>query len=268
MSDVFISRRGGGMNLNFRVTRYPLGTDLSGVTGKTNEIAVLTDTPFPEWVFSFHEPTLPAADMIWIKLADTAYATFNALKKNGVVIAGAAAYQYLSGEWQSIHALIYQEGEWREFRKYLFRSGLGAIERWKGYSGSAAITSDSMAVSRTDSSNPGVVTFDTFDFSPYQYLCLDFTQHATSSNNYKFGITFTRTNTNKLTDIYSATQGATPSGAVQNKQYTVGVAPVLKNVRTTIKLAIADAVKSAPCYLGFAFYVGAPAFTVYNVWLE
>lgn len=265
-----------GSSLNFSVKQYPAATDLSGITGGENEIALLTDTDVSSWQFSYAIPSSPIENMVWIKLADTAHATFNMLVDNSIVIAGATAQQYISGIWVPIEAKIYQNGSWNDFRKYLFREGIGPIVAWKGYgSGSgtnASITTDSMVTNNTGSasngSRPGLVTFGTFDFSPYTTLYLDFMLQGAASGSYKFGITFTRNNTNKQTDIYSATQGYTPSGAIQNRQYTIGTAPVIRNTRVTLALTIDSTVKSSPCYLGFAYYVGTPSFTIYNVWLE
>ena len=120
MSEAFLTRRGGGMNLNFRVSRYPLGTDLAGVTGKTNEIAVLTDTPFSEWYFGFEEPVLPTRNMIWILTDNVSTVGMNALKKNGLMVYPTKCSQYIEGAWVQKEARTYYDGAWHEWRLWLF----------------------------------------------------------------------------------------------------------------------------------------------------
>ena len=115
-----MTRRGGGMNLNFRVSRYPLGTDLAGVTGKKNEIAVLTDTPFSEWHLGPEAPELPTRNMIWILTENASPVGMNALKKNGLMVYPTKCFQYIEGEWVQKEARTYYDGTWHEWRLWLF----------------------------------------------------------------------------------------------------------------------------------------------------
>lgn len=261
MSDVWITRRGGGTRLNFELT----GGIAPPAAPRENTIWVETSVGFPSWAFSYGPPVNPADGMLWVKTADTGHAPFNALKKNALVLSGAAAFQYVSGVWQSRHAKIFQEGAWRDFRRYLFREGMGQIVQWRG--NSAVITDESIVVNTPSSGSPTIATYDMFDFSNYQKLFLELTPNLNLVNAYKFGITFSRNS--DLNSYYSATIGAVPTGAIQNKQYPVGTAPVVNGTRATIELVIANAVKESPCYLAFA-HSGRnnPEFTVHNVWLE
>lgn len=261
MSDVWITRRGGGTRLNFELTG---GIAPPAAPGE-NTIWVETSVGFPSWAFSYAPPVNPADGMLWIKTADTGHAPFNALKKNALVLSGAAAFQYVSGVWQSRHAKIFQEGAWRDFRHYLFREGLGEIVKWRGTA--VVITSDSIAVNTPSSGNSIAATYDRFDFSPYQKLFLELTPNLNTLYGYRLGITFSRSS--NLNDYYSSTQGAVPNGAVQNQQYPENTAPIRNGVRSTLELAISDAVKEAPCYLAFAHNSwNNPEFTIHNVWLE
>ena len=261
MSDVWITRRGGGTRLNFELTG---GIAPPAAPGE-NTIWVETSVGFPSWAFSYGPPVNPADGMLWIKTADTGHAPFNALKKNALVLSGAAAFQYVSGVWQSRHTKIFQEGAWRDFRRYLFREGLGEIVKWRGTA--VNITNNRIAVNTPSSGNSIAATFNMFDFSNYQKLFLDLTPTLNTTNSYRFGITFSRSS--NLNDYYSATIGAVPTGAIQNQQYPVGTAPVVNGTRATIELVIANAVKESPCYLAFAHSSGKnPEFTIHNVWLE
>lgn len=261
MSDVWITRRGGGTRLNFELT----GGIAPPAAPRENTIWVETSVGFPSWAFSYGPPVNPADGMLWIKTADTGHAPFNALKKNALVLSGAAAFQYVSGAWQSRSAKIFQEGAWRDFRRYLFREGLGEIVKWRG--AAAVITDNSIKANTNGNGNCNIATFDKFDFSPYQKLFLDLTPTLNTSYSYRFGITFSRSS--NLNDYYSATINAVPAGAIQNQQYPVGTAPVVNGTRATIELVIADAVKESPCYLAFGHSGGNnPEFTIHNVWLE
>lgn len=264
MSDAMITRRGGGVNLNFRITQYSEGTDMSRIIGKPNEIAVMTENKIDGWQFSYEEPENPTTGMVWIKLANTGRSMFNALKKNAIILGGAVAHQYLTGEWQPKHAQIYQNGGWNDFRHYLFREGMGQIVQWRDYN-NATFTDDSITVK--PSNGAAIRTFDKFDFSPYSKLFLDYTPYMNGYNSYQFGITFTTKNTG-YSDLYSSTQGYAPTGCTQNQQYPCGTAPNILGVRATIELEITDATKEAPQYLGFAGYWTDPTYIVHNVWLE
>lgn len=112
MSDVFLTRRGGGANLNFRIKQYPENADLSRIIGKENDIAVLTDTPISSWEFSCVTPSDPVSGMVWFFVKNRSAMSFNALKKHGIFIYPTSCKQYIGGSWVDKKASIYQSGSW------------------------------------------------------------------------------------------------------------------------------------------------------------
>ena len=123
MSDVFLMRRGGGTNLNFRITRREVGTDLSGITGKTNEITVISGTTLADWTISAAEPPLPVQGSIWIKTATASKNSMEILKKNSIELFMQGCFQYETGAWVRKKAYIWQDGAWHDFDIFLFDNG-------------------------------------------------------------------------------------------------------------------------------------------------
>ncbi len=118
-----ITRRGGGVLLNFRITQYNEGTDLSRIIGKPNEIAVMTANKIKGWTISMEEPELPQTGDIWIKTTETTNISFDILKKNSLILNLMAVFQYETGEWKKREAAIYQDGSWHHFEIWLYNRG-------------------------------------------------------------------------------------------------------------------------------------------------
>ena len=77
---MILNMSGGGSNpLNFKVVGNP-----QPANPKENTIWVNTDVSITSWIFSATEPEAPSDGAIWI-LPGTAGASFNALKKNGIM---------------------------------------------------------------------------------------------------------------------------------------------------------------------------------------
>lgn len=118
---MILNMSGGGSNpLNFKVVGNPQPENPKG-----NTIWVNTDVSITSWIFSANEPEAPAEGAIWI-LPGTAGASFNALKKNGIMIQPVGAKQYVSGAWVDLDAYLYNGAEWVQFstaRLYLYNKG-------------------------------------------------------------------------------------------------------------------------------------------------
>ena len=197
MSDVLLTRRGGGANLNFRVTRYPLGTDLSGVTGKTNEIAVLTDNLINGWQFSTQEPENPQTGDIWIKTAETSNISFDALKKNHIVLRLMAVYQYETGAWTKKDSAVYQNGAWHIFEIWIYNRGDQCTDVTGGFDVKVVYGSVyfyDTYIQFNSSSQYGtrstIYTTNKIDLSGKTKLCVT-TTHTSSYSNGAMGLTTT-----------------------------------------------------------------------------
>lgn len=257
MSDAFITRRAGGTKLNFSV----VGGIAPPSAPKENTIWVETSVGFPGWTFSSCEPELPQDGMLWFKTYESSHAPFNALKKNALWIRPTNCVQYTGGSWVNRTAKIWQNGAWKEFRRYLFQSGKGEIVPWKTLGGTIAITDTS--ISHTGYS---LCTVSPVDFSGYSKICFDILpQMDRNSAGHKFGVTIAPKNTAR-TCFYASGAGTVPDNAIQNEQYTVDADPITKGFRNIVSLPIASAAKAQPYYLGFGVYSGT--FILYNVWLE
>lgn len=107
MSDAFITRRGAGGGLNFKV----VGGTTQPSNPKENTIWIKTNNPTAGWTFAAFAPSNPVANMVWIK-TNTVGSSFNALKENALYVYIDSVYQYASGTWASKETKIYQGGKW------------------------------------------------------------------------------------------------------------------------------------------------------------
>lgn len=125
MSDAYIVRRGGGGagGLNFKV----VGGTERPAKPKENMIWAKTGTEITGWSFSENEPEAPIDNgVVWFETG-VSPTSFNALTKNEIILRPISAYQYISGEWHSVDAEIYQDGKWDEWINYIFRDGIGDV---------------------------------------------------------------------------------------------------------------------------------------------
>lgn len=107
---------GGGSNaVNFRV--YTAASLPS--TGKLNDICIITSTSAPSW--TMNENSSPSASAalgtvsITYAASSDSSATFNALKKNALMVELVRCWQYLSDGWTSMNAYYYNGSKWVQF---------------------------------------------------------------------------------------------------------------------------------------------------------
>lgn len=114
-------------NLNFNV--YAVETKPTAA-GTENDIAIITSVPMPNWIMSPDKPSgIPRSDGdVWIQYSVSGD-TFNALKKNSMMIATIAAWQYVDGAWDSVEAASYQDGAWKDWIIVLWN----ASENYENY---------------------------------------------------------------------------------------------------------------------------------------
>lgn len=169
---------GGGSSLNFKVIGNPKPAEPA-----ENTVWIDSDTPISEWMFGTTQPENAPEGMLWIALGGSSPAPFNAIKKNTLNVYPLTARQYISGEWVPVIAELYQGGVWIPFsggRKYLFRSGDGAVVTLKAYSeSSASITIGTDKISTTASSSTECYadcrTSEKIDLSLYSTMYLTYT---------------------------------------------------------------------------------------------
>lgn len=108
-------------SLNFKV----VGGTSSPSNASENTIWVNTDEAITSWVISPVEPVSPEEGMVWIESGSSGV-SFNALKKNGIMLYPLSAKQYVDGAWANKAALVNQDGKWSNFSSealYLYMQG-------------------------------------------------------------------------------------------------------------------------------------------------
>lgn len=99
----------GGAALNFAV----VGGTVQPINPKENTIWVNTAAEITGWAFSATEPTDPTAGMVWVQTKDSSAISFNALKKNTIIVQPAVIQQYNNGAWEKKTASLYKDGVWQ-----------------------------------------------------------------------------------------------------------------------------------------------------------
>lgn len=136
MSEVFITRRGGGggAGLNFKIVN---GTTQPASPGE-NMIWVNTPTEITGYVFSATQPESPTAGTVWISTGASSPVAFNAMKKNGLWVYPQSCYQYINNTWTTKTAKTYQDGTWVDWVAYLYATGNEYASLTGGWSGVCA----------------------------------------------------------------------------------------------------------------------------------
>lgn len=216
MGEAFITRRGGGANLNFRVNDYPTDTDLDEIVGKVNEIAVMTDTPMTDWTLSMEEPENPVEGDVWVKTAMASLRQIEMLKKHSVLVNLAVAFQYDGADWVRKQGWLWQNDEWINLAIFLFDHGdtcdlmTGGWLTLNDSNGRAAVMSDHIYMGSVSSGSAENVAFtmNKIALSGYTKLCANMNvTSAGSGNRVQLGL-FARNNSYHAYDnspIVSAT---------------------------------------------------------------
>ena len=130
----------GGGGLNFKV----VGGLTQPAGPSKNTIWVNTDVPVSSYAFQASAPDTPDEGAVWILTGTSSSVSFNALKKNSILVYPISAKQYVGGNWRNVSAYIYQDDEWAEFSKtfdgYLFNNGSVNEDITGGWIGDAAST--------------------------------------------------------------------------------------------------------------------------------
>lgn len=113
----------GGAGLNFKV----VGGTTQPSNPTENTIWVNTSEAITGWAFSRDEPTTATEGLVWIKTGFSSPVTFNALKKEAIVLCPLKAQQYISGAWVEMTALSYQSSAWQDWYTWIVASGIGTL---------------------------------------------------------------------------------------------------------------------------------------------
>lgn len=170
---------GGGAGLNFSVSAYASIDDLPGSAGN-NAIAVITDKTITSWMLSPAEPESPSNGMVWITIGGSGSVSFNALKKNGILIYPLSAKQYTGGVWVSVDAVSFVDGSWVAWITdiYLFNAGDTCDDVTGGWTGiqGGVVRDDVLYLGHSGMSMGQVWTKQAVDVSGYSKLKLTISQ--------------------------------------------------------------------------------------------
>lgn len=176
MTDCFITRRGGGGSggLNFEV----VGGTTQPTNPKENTIWMNTDTDITEWVFSSAQPT-GSDGMVWLGIGKASATSFNALKKNTLMVYPLFAQQYVGGAWEDMGAQIFQNSSWQTlWGGTLFADGnqyesiTGGWYKYTGtgFDGSTAIIQDTITTTSPSGGSGGVGTRKKIDLTNFNTI--------------------------------------------------------------------------------------------------
>lgn len=265
MSDALIVRRGGGANLNFRIKQYPVSTDISQITGKENDIAVLTATAITNWQLSYSAPDSPAAGDLWIKLASSSLHEIEILKKQSILLYINAAFQYENGAWVRKKAYLYHSGAWNDLDIFLFDNGDQCVQLTGGWKtvndthGGCTVLDDRIHFAPLDSSGAGQACYteNKVALSGYTKLCVKMnvtTVAPTSQYPSRFAVGL-YTNNTSFSPFYSS------------QVVTYAELPTTQPAGDcTLELDISAYKDSSNYYVGFTNIVCVA--DVYEIWLE
>lgn len=111
---MIVNMCGSARELNYCVKRYANISELPAA-GRTNEIAVITDTPISSWIFDCTEPEEKTEGMLWFRLGPRSDARFNASRENAVYLRPVECTQYCSGKGVNRKVKSFVNGEWKSW---------------------------------------------------------------------------------------------------------------------------------------------------------
>lgn len=164
-----------------KVASYALNYSVIGDTVQPsspaeNTICVSTSTAITSHVFSATEPASPTEGMVWIMTAGQSAISFNALKKNGLMVYPIACKQYVSGAWVSKSASIRISDAWLPLESFVYKTG----EKFFNFTdGDAGIVTwgDSALKLEVEAANTGGYVFtytEAIDLSAFSELKLTY----------------------------------------------------------------------------------------------
>lgn len=246
---MILNMSGGGPGLNFDI----VGGTSAPSSPKSNTIWVNTSTAITGYMFSATQPSSPINGVVWISVGTYSSASFNALKKEYLMVYPLSAKQYVSGAWVDKTAKIYQNGKWVDWwdgelyyngNQYTSVTGGFTVKKSNGYFtfGNTTIPFGFTGNSDTQAT---MYTSKKIDLRGYTKLCIDLDVTT---------VTITAANTSiglcaAIGDEYpelTAYKGTTTKG------------------RQTLTLDISQ--HQGTYYV--AFKIAASAGTIYKIWLE
>lgn len=237
----------GGLNFNL------VGGVTQPADPKENTIWVNTDALITGWALSFGAPAEPSEGMVWIVTGTSSKVAFNALKKNTLMVYPAACKQFVNGAWNNVTAKSYIDGEWVEWRDYLFIENVGQQVPWvfKAMNAKGKVSEKNGAIvfeyTTVDNNYMAAGTENPEDLSGFTKLCFDLevrTNYTSGGGEFTIGVTSKQVN------------------AEYNNTFIASEKPAADSVRKTIKVDVSGITS------GYVSAYGIANATIYNVWRE
>lgn len=169
MAKGFKHGSGGSNPLNFKVICNPKPEN-----ARENTIWVDTDR-INNYYFSATQPENMEEYDVWFPIGTSSPVGFNAVKKNGIQVYPQLAKQYVGGAFIKKDAMSYQDGQWENWRYYLFKEGIGSIiEPYVNAYTSSLVTITKNFIVKTGNSQSGQwasVEFKNIDLINYSKVC-------------------------------------------------------------------------------------------------
>lgn len=201
----------GGASLNFKV----VGGTTRPANPKENTIWVNTDLEISGWAFDAEIPNYLATGGVWFKIGSASSASFNAMKKNAIVLYPQTCMQWNGSTFVTREALVYKNGEWLAMRVWLLcgsnqytqiTGGWTIIDQPNNAHSVATIDSNGLTFATTEYIGKEIATVSPVDFTGIDTLYFSVPCIANSSGNQRcmsLGINKTRTHTWSATNAQS-----------------------------------------------------------------
>jgi hypothetical protein len=200
---------------------------------------------------------------VWFKTGAKSNASFNALKKNELMVYPVSAYQYINNEFIDVDSVVYQYGQWVELYKWdgtLYDSGNQYVDitgGWKVGEGNATATVNDTEMKLSTSSNSAnrihVETKNKVDLTNYNSIYAQVTINKLSLGS---GIANVRCRLG-----YSSTNGANLANiSTKTEQSFTG------KCKAILQLDISDVVGEQFVVFGIGYY--SVTVTVDKIWME
>lgn len=246
---MIINMTGSAPALNFKVRGGATAPD----NPKGNTIWVYTDDKITGWALSFETPAEPYEGMVWIVPGTSSKVAFNALKKNTLMVYPVACKQFVNDAWNNVTAKSYIDGEWVEWRDYLFIENVGQQVPWvfKAMNAKGKVSEKNGAIvfeyTTVDNNYMAAGTENPEDLSGFTKLCFDLevrTNYTSGGGEFTIGVTSKQVN------------------AEYNNTFIASEKPAADSVRKTIKVDVSGITS------GYVAAYGIVNATIYNVWRE
>ena len=141
ISAIEIISGSGGTELNFEV----IGSEKEPEK-KENTIWINTSIPINGYVFQAEWPDSADSGAVWIQVGNESSVKFSALSDNTLWIYPLSAMQFINGDWKTVEAKTYIEGEWKDWITYLYKNGVSSPALSEGWTNTPELSNGNLVL--------------------------------------------------------------------------------------------------------------------------